>query len=77
MIPYPYRPAGMRVIAPDLPGYGKSDKPAAREDYSYERQVEWMGNWLEKNDFSNITFFWPGLGRADWAAPGGQSRRSV
>ena len=27
--------AGMRVIAPDLVGYGKSDKPAAREDYSY------------------------------------------
>ncbi|MEL0163097.1 MAG: alpha/beta fold hydrolase, partial [Halieaceae bacterium] len=26
---------GLRVIAPDLPGYGKSDKPAAREDYSY------------------------------------------
>ena len=27
---------GMRVIAPDLPGYGKSDKPAAREHYSYQ-----------------------------------------
>jgi len=27
--------AGIRVIAPDLIGYGKSDKPAAREDYSY------------------------------------------
>jgi len=56
--------AGMRVIAPDLVGYGKSDKPAAREDYSYERQVEWMGQWLEANDFSGITFFgqdWGGL----------------
>ena len=56
--------AGMRVIAPDLPGYGKSDKPAAREDYSYERQVEWMGKWLEHNDLSGITFFgqdWGGL----------------
>jgi haloalkane dehalogenase len=55
---------GMRVIAPDLPGYGKSDKPAAREDYSYQRQVDWMGQWLEKNDFSGITFFgqdWGGL----------------
>ena len=49
--------AGMRVIAPDLVGYGKSDKPAAREDYSYQRQVEWMGDWLEANDFSEITFF--------------------
>jgi len=54
----------MRVIAPDLVGYGKSDKPAAREDYSYERQVEWMGQWLEANNFSGITFFgqdWGGL----------------
>ena len=33
MIPYLVK-AGIRVIAPDLPGYGKSDKPAAREDYS-------------------------------------------
>ena len=55
---------GMRVIAPDLPGYGKSDKPAALEDYSYQRQVDWMGRWLERNDFSGITFFgqdWGGL----------------
>lgn len=55
---------GMRVIAPDLVGYGKSDKPAAREDYSYQRQVDWMGEWLRKNDFSGLTFFgqdWGGL----------------
>ena len=48
--------AGMRVIAPDLPGYGKSDKPAAREDYSYQRQVDWMGAWLTSNNLSDITF---------------------
>lgn len=56
--------AGMRVIAPDLVGYGKSDKPAAREDYSYERQVTWMGQWLEANDFKGMTIFgqdWGGL----------------
>ena len=56
--------AGMRVIAPDLPGYGKSDKPAAREDYSYQRQVDWMGQWLTSNDFTGLTFFgqdWGGL----------------
>lgn len=55
---------GMRVIAPDLPGYGKSDKPAAREDYTYQSQVDWMGQWLVQNDFSNITLFaqdWGGL----------------
>ena len=54
----------MRVIAPDLVGYGKSDKPAAREDYSYQRQVDWMGAWLHQNDFSGLTFFgqdWGGL----------------
>lgn len=55
---------GLRVIAPDLVGYGKSDKPAAREDYSYQRQVDWMGQWLVANDFSGLTFFgqdWGGL----------------
>ena len=56
MIPY-FNEAGIRVIAPDLPGYGKSDKPAAREDYTYQRQVDWMSQWLEKNNFSDLTFF--------------------
>ena len=63
MIPY-LTAAGLRVICPDLVGYGKSDKPAARDDYSYERQVEWMGAWLEQNDFSGLTLFgqdWGGL----------------
>ena len=56
--------AGIRVIAPDLVGYGKSDKPAARGDYSYQNQVDWMGEWLKVNDFKNLTFFgqdWGGL----------------
>ena len=55
---------GIRVIAPDLPGYGKSDKPAVREDYSYQRQVDWMGQWLEVNDLKDLNFFgqdWGGL----------------
>ena len=63
MIPHLVK-AGIRVIAPDLPGYGKSDKPAAREDFSYQRQVDWMNQWLIQNDFSNLTFFgqdWGGL----------------
>ncbi len=34
--------AGFRVIAPDLVGFGRSDKPAARADYTYARHVEWM-----------------------------------
>ena len=56
--------AGVRVIAPDLVGYGKSDKPAERKDYSYQNQVDWMGDWLKKNNFQNLTFFgqdWGGL----------------
>lgn len=56
--------AGIRVIAPDLVGYGKSDKPASREDYSYQNQVDWMGDWLKINDFKNLIFFgqdWGGL----------------
>jgi haloalkane dehalogenase len=34
--------AGLRAIAPDLVGFGRSDKPAAVEDYTYARLVEWM-----------------------------------
>ena len=63
MIPF-LNKAGIRVIAPDLVGYGKSDKPAAREDYSYQNQVDWMSAWLEANDFNELTFFgqdWGGL----------------
>ena len=63
MIPI-FNQAGIRVICPDLPGYGKSDKPASREDYSFQRQVDWMTEWLIKNDFNNLTFFgqdWGGL----------------
>ena len=63
MIPF-LTEAGVRVIAPDLPGYGKSDKPAAREDYSYQNQVDWMVDWLIANDFKELTFFgqdWGGL----------------
>ena len=55
---------GMRVIAPDLVGYGKSDKPGARENYSYQNQVDWMTAWLNENDFTGVTFFgqdWGGL----------------
>lgn len=56
--------AGLRVLAPDLVGYGRSDKPAAREDYSYERQVEWLTAWLIQNDVQDATLMgqdWGGL----------------
>ena len=38
--------SGFRVIAPDLVGFGRSDKPAERTDYTYERHVEWMRSAL-------------------------------
>ncbi len=56
--------AGHRVIAPDLIGFGKSDKPAARSDYTYERHVDWMTQWLVGLDLNKITLFcqdWGGL----------------
>ncbi|MFA6124328.1 MAG: haloalkane dehalogenase [Sphingomonas sp.] len=56
--------AGHRVIAPDLIGFGKSDKPAARADYTYERHVAWMSDWLTALDLQGITLFcqdWGGL----------------
>ena len=34
--------AGHRCVAPDLVGFGRSDKPAARTDYTYERHVQWL-----------------------------------
>lgn len=56
--------AGHRVVAPDLIGFGKSDKPASRADYTYERHVQWMSDWLLDLDLKNITLFcqdWGGL----------------
>ena len=56
--------AGCRAIAPDLIGFGRSDKPADRNDYTYERHVEWTGQWLAQMDLRDITLFcqdWGGL----------------
>ena len=56
--------AGHRVIAPDLIGFGRSDKPAARSDYTYEAHVDWMTQWLLQLDLTGITLFcqdWGGL----------------
>ncbi len=55
---------GHRVVAPDLPGFGKSDKPAERADYTYERHVAWMSDWLTALDLRDVTLFcqdWGGL----------------
>ncbi|PSF10524.1 haloalkane dehalogenase [Marinobacter fuscus] len=47
--------AGHRVLAPDLIGFGKSDKPARVEDYSDENHMAWLSNWLEALSIENAT----------------------
>ncbi len=54
---------GFRVVAPDLIGFGKSDKPLARSDYSYAAQVGWMREWIEALDLKGMT-----LGCQDWGS---------
>lgn len=56
--------AGYRVIAPDLVGFGRSDKPARREEYTYQRHVDWMRGLLTALDLRHITLVcqdWGGL----------------
>ncbi len=64
MIP-PLVSAGLRVIAPDLVGFGKSDKPTEKSDYTYARHVAWMqAAIIDHLDLADVTFFgqdWGGL----------------
>lgn len=63
MIPR-FAAAGLRAVAPDLVGFGKSDKPAARSDYSYARHVDWTAEWLDRTGLRGITLVcqdWGGL----------------
>ena len=57
--------AGHRVIAPDLVGFGRSDKPTRPEDYTYARHVGWLSALLfDHLDLRGITYFgqdWGGL----------------
>ena len=55
---------GHRAIAPDLVGFGRSDKPSEGSFYTYERHVRWMSDWMTSLDLKNITLFcqdWGGL----------------
>jgi haloalkane dehalogenase len=55
--------AGLRAVAPDLIGFGKSDKPADRGEYSYARHVAWARHWVEALDLRDIT-----LACQDWGS---------
>ena len=48
---------GHRVIAPDLIGFGKSDKPIKQSDYSVARHVHWLRSLVEALDLRAITLF--------------------
>lgn len=56
--------AGHRVVAPDLVGFGRSDKPLRREDYTYARHMAWLRCTLDALDLPASTLFcqdWGGL----------------
>jgi haloalkane dehalogenase len=56
--------AGHRAVAPDLVGFGRSDKPASRTDYTYQRHVDWLRALVVGLDLRDITLVgqdWGGL----------------
>lgn len=55
MVP-PLVAAGYRVLAPDLIGFGRSDKPTAIGDYTYARHVAWVRSWSEEVGVRDATF---------------------
>jgi haloalkane dehalogenase len=56
--------AGFRTVAPDLVGFGRSDKPSERSDYSYAKHVRWMKDWVVAMGLCDVTLLgqdWGGL----------------
>jgi haloalkane dehalogenase len=56
--------AGHRALAPDFFGFGRSDKPVNRSDYTYQSHVDWTTDFIEKLDLRDITLVcqdWGGL----------------
>ena len=62
MIP-PVVAAGYRVLAPDLIGFGKSDKLTRKSDYTYAKHVGWMREWFEALGLENVI-----LACQDWGS---------
>ncbi len=60
--------AGIRVIAPDNIGFGRSDKPTRATDYTFARHIEWARSLVTGLDLRNIT-----LVAQDWGGPIGFS----
>ena len=63
MIPL-FTATGFRAVVPDLVGFGRSDKPSQRSDYSYKKHVQWMKEWIDEVGLRDITMLgqdWGGL----------------
>jgi haloalkane dehalogenase len=60
----PVRDAGFRCLAPDLPGFGRSDKPMDIDWYSYDRHVAMAATLLEELDLHGATIV-----VHDWGGP--------
>lgn len=55
--------AGYRVLAPDLIGFGKSDKPTSKDAFTYAGHVAWMREWFEAMELENVI-----LACQDWGS---------
>lgn len=56
--------AGYRTVVPDLIGFGRSDKPTKRSDYTYQRHVDWIRALISQLDLTEMTLVcqnWGGL----------------
>jgi haloalkane dehalogenase len=56
--------AGFRAVAPDLVGFGRSDKPSRRDDYTFQRHVDWMQAFIGRLKLMGVTLVcqdWGGL----------------
>ncbi len=49
--------AGFRTVAPDLVGFGRSDKPTKQEDHTYAKHVNWITKLVKSLDLKRITLF--------------------
>jgi haloalkane dehalogenase len=55
---------GLRVVAPDLIGFGRSDKPVARTAYTVQAHVDWVAQFVRQVGLSDVT-----LVVQDWGGP--------
>ncbi|MEM7104072.1 MAG: haloalkane dehalogenase [Bacteroidota bacterium] len=73
--------AGFRTIAPDLIGFGKSDKPVELDAYTYASHLGWLRSFMDQLGLKNINLFcqdWGGLlGLRDAAENQGRYARIV